>query len=303
MNVFQAFRYFLREAAVGLVRSFRVSLLAIFTIAVSLFLSGLLFLVSKNLSRTVRDWRAEARFTVYLAPEVDAATKETVRSALAAGRWTTRVDEVAPAQARERFERAFPSLSELVAERGEGALPLSFEAALRPIASTESDAFAEWVRDLRGLAGVSMVDADQDWIEQVETFLTLIRGLGLALAAILIGASVFTIASVVRLTSFLYREEIAVMRLVGATEFYIRGPFYFEGILQGLLGGLIAASALFGIHLAIQARIAQSQVAQAVAASFLAPGELAVLIGFGALAGWAGAIVSLSRESLDPAND
>lgn len=303
MNVFQAFRYFLREAAVGLVRSFRVSLLAIFTIAVSLFLSGLLFLVSKNLSRTVRDWRAEARFTVYLAPEVDAATKEAVRSALAAGRWTARVDEVTPTQARERFERAFPSLSELVAERGEGALPLSFEAALRPIPSTESDAFAAWVRELRGLAGVSMVDADQDWIEQVETFLTLIRGLGLTLAAILIGASVFTIASVVRLTSFLYREEIAVMRLVGATEFYIRGPFYFEGILQGLLGGLIAASALFGIHLAIQARIAQSQVAQAVAASFLAPGELAVLIGFGALAGWAGAIVSLSRESLDPAND
>ena len=73
MNFLQAASYFLREAVVGLVRSLRVSLLAILTIAVSLFLSGMVLLVSKNLSSTVREWRAEARFVVYLAPELDAA--------------------------------------------------------------------------------------------------------------------------------------------------------------------------------------------------------------------------------------
>ena len=116
-----------------------------------------------------------------------------------------------------------------------------------------------------------MVDADQDWISQIETLLALIRGLGLALAAILLGASVFTIASVVRLTSFLYREEIGVMRLVGATEFYIRGPFYFEGILQGLIGGLIAAGALGASHLVLAPRVASSLVAGSLAATFLSP--------------------------------
>lgn len=301
MNVFQAFAYFVREAAVGLARSFRVSLLAIFTIAVSLFLSGMVLLVSKNLARTVHEWRAEARFAVYLAPGLDAAGRAAVRAAIEQGRFTDDLTEITPEAARERFERAFPSLAELVAERGEGALPFSFEAILKPVPADATARFTAWVDDLRARPGVAMVDADQDWISQIETVLALIRGLGLALAAILLGASVFTIASVVRLTSFLYREEIAVMRLVGATEFYIRGPFYFEGILQGLLGGLIAAGALGGVHLLIAPRVASSLVASALAASFLTATELVALVAFGAIAGWAGAVVSLSRESLDTA--
>lgn len=299
MNVFQAFAYFVREAAVGLARSFRVSLLAIFTIAVSLFLSGMVLLVSKNLARTVHEWRAEARFAVYLVPGADPAVRAAVRTVLEQGRFTEALTEITPEVARERFERAFPSLAELVAERGEGALPFSFEAVLKPVPADAAASFSAWVEDLRGRPGVAMVDADQDWIRQVETVLALIRGLGLALAAILLGASVFTIASVVRLTSFLYREEIAVMRLVGATEFYIRGPFYFEGILQGLLGGLIAVGALGGVHLLIAPRVASSLVASALAASFLSVTELVALVVFGAIAGWAGAVVSLSRESLE----
>jgi len=299
LSFLQALAYFLREAAVGLARSVRVSLLAILTIAVSLFLSGALLLVSENLARTVREWRAEARFVVYLARDVDAPGRAELGTALEHGRWTERLEEVTPEMARQRFEHAFPSLAELVAERGEEALPFSFEAVLKTIPPTEMSEFDAWVVELRGRPGVAMVDADQDWISQIETLLSLIRGLGFALAAILLGASVFTIASVVRLTSFLYREEIAVMRLVGATEFYIRGPFYFEGILQGLLGGLLAAGALGAVFLTIAPRVASSLVAGALAARFLSPIELVALVAFGGIAGWTGAVVSLSRESLD----
>ncbi len=299
MNFLQAASYFLREAVVGLARSLRVSLLAILTIAVSLFLSGMVLLVSKNLSRTVHEWRAEARFVVYLAPELDAAGRAALRAEIERGRWTEGLEEITPEVARVRFERAFPSLAELVAERGSGALPSSFEAVLKPVPPADVSGFEAWVEDLRGRPGVAMVDADQDWISQVETLLALIRGLGLALATILLGASVFTIASVVRLTSFLYREEIGVMRLVGATEFYIRGPFYFEGILQGLLGGLIAAGALGASHFVLAPRVASSLVAGSLAATFLSPAELVALVLFGGIAGWTGAIVSLSRESLE----
>jgi len=294
VTIFQALRYFVREAATGLLRSFRVSLLAVLTIAVSLFLSGALFLFSQNLARTVRDWRSQARLVVYLERDTDAAQRAAVKEELTREAWTVEIVEVPPEEAARRFERAFPSLAEIVASRT-GALPFSFEARLRPTVDAEAAPFANWISRLRALPAVEMVDADQDWIAQMETLLALVRGLGAALTLILLGASVFTIASVVRLTSFLYRDEIAVMRLVGATEFYIRGPFYVEGVLQGLFGGGIAVAALAALDLYIGRQVATSPFASLLAERFLSPVELALLLLFGAVAGWLGAVISLGR--------
>ena len=296
MTILQALRYFLREAVTGLVRSLRVSLLAIFTIAVSLFLSGALFAFSQNLARTVAEWRSQARLVVYLERDADAAARASVRAELERGPVRAPVREVPPDEAGRRFARAFPSLSELVAT-GAGALPFSFELEVAP---TSEAALAEWLGRIRALDAVEMVDADEDWIGQMETLLAIARGVGFALTAILLGASVFTIASVVRLTSFLYRDEIAVMRLVGATEFYIRGPFYVEGILQGLLGGGLAVGALATLDLYLRRSVASSPFASLFAEQLITRGELVLLVLFGAVAGWLGAVVSLGRENLQP---
>jgi cell division transport system permease protein len=299
VTIFQALAYFLREAVTGLVRSLRVSVLAIFTIAVSLFLSGALFGFSQRLARTVADWRSQARLVIYLEGDAGEAAREAVRAALATGPFPAAIREVPPEEAARRFARSFPSLAEVVASGG-GALPFSFELALPEVPAAESARLARWLESIRDLPPVDMVDADEDWIGQMETLLALVRGIGLALTAILIAASVFTIASVVRLTSFLYRDEIAVMRLVGATEFYIRGPFYVEGILQGLFGGALAVGALAALDLYVRRSVAASAFASFVAERTLSPGELALLVLFGALAGWLGAVVSLGRESLQP---
>ena len=120
----------------------------------------------------------------------------------------------------------------------------------------------------------------------------------LALAVLLLGAAVFTIASVVRLISLLYRDEIAVLRLVGATEFFIRGPFYLEGILQGLLGAGVAIGGLYALFLGLGPHLADSIFASVAVARFLTLGESLLLLLFGAAAGLAGAIVSLGREGL-----
>jgi len=118
------------------------------------------------------------------------------------------------------------------------------------------------------------------------------------LSAVLLGAAIFTIASVVRLTAFLYREEIAIMRLVGATEFYIRGPFYVEGLLQGILGSVLSLAGLYGAYAALNPTLEESLVASVMATRFLAWPQLLLLVGLGGVAGLAGAIASLGRESL-----
>lgn len=296
MTFFQALRDFAKEALVGLARNLRVSSLAILTIGVSLFLAGVFYLVSRNLEETIRRWRDEARLVVYLDPDLAAATRAEIEKELRAGAGVADVTFVASDVAARRFERAFPSLADLVRESGGAELPASFEALLRPGADLDEATMDAWVRRVGELPGVELVDDDRDWIRQVETVLAVVRALGLLLTTVLIAASVFTIASVVRLISYLYRDEIAVMRLVGATEFYIRGPFYFEGIFQGLLGALVATGGLAGLHLALRPRIEGSLVASALAQRFLSPAEVTALLAFGAAAGLIGAVVSLGRE-------
>jgi len=303
MTLLQALAYFAREAVVNLVRSWKVSLLAVLTIAVSLCLGGTFLLASRNLGGAVERWRAEARVVVYLQPQT--AAPELARLADEARRapFVAAVEPVSPALARRRFAEAFPSLGNLALGLGQEPLPASLEIALaapgararRPPGRAE---LAAWIAAWRRRPEVSLVDDDREWLAQLETFLAIVRGVGLALGAVLLAAAVFTIASVIRLTAYLHHEEIATMRLVGATEFYIRGPFYVEGLLQGLLGAAVALAALLAAFRAAHARAGASIFASLLATDFLSPRQLAWLVLVGASAGLLGAVASLRREAL-----
>jgi cell division transport system permease protein len=292
----QALAYFVREAGVSLVRSWRVSLLATFTIAVSLFVGGSFLVVGAGLESLVERWRSETKVILYLRPALPGAELQRLRRAAAAP-WVRTAGLVTPQAASERFRDTFPSLADLLEGWGEEPLPASLELAFDPAAAADP-AFDRWIERLRADPAVAMLDDDRDWLAQLALLVRVVRGAGFGLGAVLLAAAMFTIASVVRLTAHLYREEIAIMRLVGATEFFIRGPFYVEGLLQGALGGTLAAVALAAAHRVFLAR-AGLHPELAAAARFLGPLEVLLLVGLGAAAGLAGAIASLRREPLD----
>lgn len=297
MTFARALRYFLSEAAVNVARGWRVSLLAVLTIAVSLFVGGAFLQLGGSLRRLVEEWRGQARLVVYLRPEAAPEAVAALRAALAAAPWALGVEEIDSATAATRFREAFPSLADLLQGGEEQPLPASLEVAVAP-ARVEPAAFAAWLADLRAQPAAAMVDDDRDWLAQLEVAIALLRGAGLALGGVLLVGAVFTIASVVRLTAYLHAEEIAVLRLVGGTEFYIRGPFYVEGLLQGLCGGVVAAAALAAAHAALRARAADALVGWALTGAGLSLPLLAWLPAVGAAAGLTGAVVSLRRESL-----
>ena len=305
MTLAQALLYFLREAAVSLVRSWKVSLLAVLTIAVSLFVGGGFLLVGTNLARLVETWRREARVVVYLQPAAADDERQALLARARAQPWAAEVVEVGAEEAAARFRATFPSLASLVDGGGEGSgneggspLPPSVEILLAPGADTA--VVSAWADQVRDDPAVDMVDDDRDWLSQLDAIIAVVRGAGLVLGAVLLGAAVFTIASIIRLTAFLYHEEIAVMRLVGATEFYIRGPFYAEGMLQGLLGGLLAVAALFTTYrLLLPERAALGLLERVLAPGFFAPREVVGLVLLGGVAGLVGALLSLRGEKLD----
>ena len=297
MSLFQALRYFFREALVNLGRGFRVSLLAVLTIAVSLTLGGVFLLASRNLSGAVERWRAETRVVIYLKPETPATDLARLAAEAKGPPWVASVQPVSAAAARQRFRDIFPSLSGLVEGLGEEPLPPSLEVAVTERQAPPRD-LAAWLAAWRKRPEVSMVDDDREWLRQLETLIAVVRGVGLALGAVLLGAAIFTIASVIRLTAYLHHEEISIMRLVGATEFFIRGPFYAEGLLQGVLGALLALAGLYGAYHLVHARAASSLIAAMLATDFLGKSEVGLVVLLGAAAGLLGAVASLRREPL-----
>ncbi len=297
MTFLQAIVYFLREAGLSLVRSWKISLLAIATIAVSLFLGGVFLLVSGNLRQLVKVWQSESKIVIYLQAEAGHDDAQRLASDLEGAPWTLGAEALTTEAAQDRFRRAFPSLSDLLQGWDEDPLPASIEVRVDWQKIGDRRVLDRWLDDLRQEDAVATIDDDRDWLSQLEAVIYALEALGLVLGSILLATAVFTISSVIRLTAYLYRDEIAVMRLVGATEFFIRGPFYMEGLLQGLAGGLIAAVALAGAHAFAAERWAETALSLLMT-EFLAPGELLALVGGGGLAGLIGAVTSLRRESL-----
>lgn len=295
MTLLGALAYFLREALVNLLRGWKTSLVAILTIAVSLLLGGAFLLASRNLLDSVERWRREMRIVIYLKPGTPDAALVRLTADARQAPWVASAQAVTSAAARERFRETFPGLSDLVEGWEEEPLPPSIEVSLKnPGAETQA-----WLEAWRQRPEVEMVDDDREWLGQLETLVALGRGIGLTLAGVLLGAAIFTTGSVIRLTAFLHQEEISILRLVGATEFYIRGPFYTEGLLQGLIGGGLATGGLYLLYQAAAARRAASLVASVLTTGFLTPAQAAFLVLLGGGAGLLGAIASLRRERLD----
>jgi len=297
MTFAQAIAYFLREAIVSLFRSWKVSLLAISTITMSLFLGGSFLLVSGNLRSMIETWKNESAIVVYLKEVSTADDLSRLERLLDEVEWVSELVVVTPSMAHQRFSRAFPSLVDLLEGWGEDPLPASFEVYLDPDREQDPQTIATWFTELGKDPAVVMVDDDRDWLNQLEAVVFALEALGTLLGVILLTTAVFTISSVIRLTAYLYREEIAVMRMVGATEFFIRGPFYLEGMLQGLAGGLLASGMLASAYAVALERYGDSVLA-VLATEFLGATELLGLMVLGGLAGLIGAVTSLRRESL-----
>jgi cell division transport system permease protein len=292
------FSYFFREAVRRLWVSKRTSFVAIAMIAISLLIVGSFLLVAENLNRAAEEWQGKSRVIVYLDSEATAQQIEAVSGWLAARPEMARRRYISREQAMARFRTWFANLSEVMGQLDENPFPPSFEIDVEPRLA-QSPVFHQNIGALRAMAGVDQVQYDWEWIARLRRVVNVINVAGLVAGGILAVAAAFTIANVIRLTMMLYREEIEIMRLVGATERIIRGPFLIEGFLQGTLGGLLAVVLLYASYeTARRALSASSSILWGfLFTGFLPWQKVVALVAGGMLAGWFGSWLSVRERS------
>jgi cell division transport system permease protein len=292
------FSYFFREAVRRLWVSKRTSFVAIAMIAISLLIVGSFLLVAENLNRAAEEWQGKSRVIVYLDSEATPQQIDAVGRWLAARPEMARRRYISREQAMARFKTWFANLSEVMGQLDENPFPPSFEIDVEPRLA-QSPVFHQNIGALRAMAGVDQVQYDWEWIARLRRVVNVINIAGLVAGGILAVAAAFTIANVIRLTMMLSREEIEIMRLVGATERIIRGPFLIEGFLQGTLGGLLAIVLLYASYeTARRALSASSSILWGfLFTGFLPWQKVVALVAGGMLAGWFGSWLSVRERS------
>jgi cell division transport system permease protein len=297
-----AFLYFVREALRRIWVSKRTSFVAVAMIAMSLLILGTFLLVSANLARGVAQWQGRSRMNVFFEPEATAEQIRAVEAYLASHADLAQRHFVPREEALERFKAHFTNMSDVLGQLDQNPFPPSFDVDVTP-ATVQSAAFAREVKALRAMPGVEQVQFDWEWLNRLKRLVSLINLVGVIAGGVLAIAAAFTIANVIRLTMMLYHEEIEIMRLVGATERIIRGPFLIEGIVQGTIGGIVAVALLYVIFEAARRAIAPdaSLLWGFLFIGFLPWQKIAALVAGGMLAGWIGSWLSVRESSEETA--
>ncbi len=293
MPLLRAFAYFLSEALTSLWRSRMVNAVSIGTIAVSLFVLGAFLTVASALSGLVTRWTETVQVIVYLEDATPDRVRESLENRLREDPAVASLQFVSREEALARFRGMFRDLSALPEDLGENPFPASLEVTLRPERQSALEV-ERLAKSMAGVPGVREIQYDLLWIERLSTGVRLVRLVGAFLGGILVLAAVFTISNVIRLTIYAREDELDIMRLVGATRAYVKGPFVAEGVIQGGLGGL-AASFLLWTALAWLSRDLQVSDLLPHATIALSPALAGLLVAGGMVVGLVGSLMSLSR--------
>jgi len=293
MPLLRAFSYFVREALTSLWRSRLVNAVSIGTIAVSLFVLGAFLTVASALSGLVTRWTETVQVIVYLEDATPDRVRESLENRLREDPAVASLQFVSREQALARFRGMFRDLSSLPEDLSENPFPPSLEVNLRPERQTapEVERLANAFRDV---PGVREIQYDLLWIERLSTGVRLVRVVGAFLGGILVLAAVFTISNVIRLTIYAREDELDIMRLVGATRAYVKGPFVAEGVIQGGLGGFTGSFLLWTALVWLSRDLQVSDLLPHATLS-LSPALAATLVAGGMSVGLVGSLMSLSR--------
>ncbi len=223
--------------------------------------------------------------------EVSQIEEKLKRSSLVA-----KIQFISSTQALEKFQIKFPELQGIIENFKINPFPPSFETAIRKN-SLSSDEIQNFIQEMRNMDGIEDVQFNWDWVEKMKSLSRLVKAVGFFLGGILILASFFIISNVIKLNVFARKEEMEILRLVGATNTFIKIPFLIEGIILGILGGLLSLILLFLLIKIFPFYLGTSLgvLQELINFRYLSLAQTAMFISGGAIIGFLGSFSSLAR--------
>ena len=282
--------YYWRETMSGMRRAKLLSLLSVSSITAALFLMGTFLLVTVNFMEAVKSLKGKFQIQAFISDGAETRDITAARRAIEGMEGVDQVSYISKEAALNEFRQELGGASDFLEVLENNPLPRSFKISLLP-ALQNPQAIVKISEKVAKLPGVEEVEYGKSWLVKLYRIGSLLVAIDLSLLLVVSAAVLIVVFNTIRLTLYARRPAIEIMRLVGATDGFIRRPFVLEGFLQGALGSLTGLVMLY-----LGWRLVSSQFGML---RFFTLRESALLSGFGMLLGalgsWGAARIFLKK--------
>ncbi|HLG21273.1 MAG TPA: permease-like cell division protein FtsX [Candidatus Manganitrophaceae bacterium] len=288
------FIYFFKTALENIQINRVMTLLSLVSLSLTLTLFGLFLLFYYNVQIVLETMREDVQFSVYLSDAAEKEAIEQIRNKLSEQEGVLSFHYISKEEALELFQKEFHDEA-LIKSLGANPLPASFEVKVKA-SHQDPQKLAMIVDRFRALPGVEEAQYGSEWLQNLTAFLKILKMVGLGMGALLATAVVTIIANTARLHFYNRKDEIEIMKLIGATPGFIKIPFFLEGSLMGILSGAFSVLTLFVIFNFYHGRLQSvgGMIGGVLNLHFLPAQSLSLIVLGGGVLGWIGSFISLA---------
>ena len=237
-------KYFFGETFSSFRKNFLIFFTAITTVAITLFIVGFFIIIVFDIQGILSSIKNQVEIAVYLKDNISDELKTYLENEIKGWDEISQVNFVSKDQALEKFKKENEG-SEILKEIQGNPLPASFELELKSPEKVEQVALRFMDKDGNFIEGVDEVIYGQNYVQKLFSITAIIGTIAFLIIVVLLLAAIVLIFNTIRLSVHARRKEIEVMKLVGATNWFVRLPFLFEGFFEGFIGSIISVVLLY----------------------------------------------------------
>ena len=270
---------------------FSITIICLTFLTVGIFLA-----LANNLEHVAEQISNNMAAVFFLDTDISEEQLNAVEEELKRSQLVLETTFVSAEQAVDKFREKFPELQGIIENIKINPFPPSIETTFKEKTITFREA-SGLITQIKNMPGVEDVQFNQEWVDRVNSFSRLAKAVGFFLGGILVLASFFIISNVIRLNVFARKDEIEILRLVGATNTFIRVPFLLEGITLGVIGGLVSLFLLLLLINSIPIYLGSRPggLNELINFRYLTLSQSITIIAEGGVIGFLGSLTSLAR--------
>jgi len=268
-------------------------IVTILTIALSLLVTAAFGLFFTNINQVFYVWKEGIRVMAYVSSSVESGDVALIEEHINTLYGVKQIEYISKDDALD-FMKNDMQQGNILSHLKTNPLPASFMIHVNPEVNTWQT-IETLANHLLRMPEIIEVEYGKGWLERITSFMTFFRFTCIAIGTLLIVTSVFVVSNTIRLVFYSRRDEIDIMRLVGATQWFIKIPFYMEAMIQGIIGGIIGLTFLYGLFYYLTIYNLPVWSTDLFNPQFYSIHTIAVLILLSMVTGWTGCYISLKQ--------